>query len=271
MEVTFACEAAPTHLFPELARRIGGGMERFFLWQTTEEYLEEYFKPVPGGFAYMRQHGVWLDPKKAPNYRPYERHLTAAELEGSTTDTTTGIIYKGEDPATKQHVSLLLSETLQVDPLARDLERLGDLLQRLAVRFSHVGVFTEPELGLFYGLTPTARLLRLHADVAGIYRRWSSDVTARTQPGVWAPHGTLATGVDPSRLSEAIAAASTLTLPWAVPQLRLAIVRFDQECVELLHVLPWQGAPPRRRASPVRRVRGAWHPSSRDHMDERSP
>jgi anaerobic selenocysteine-containing dehydrogenase len=89
-------------IFPELARRIGGGMERYFPWQTTEEYLEAYFTPVPGGLAHMRQHGVWMDPQKAPNYRPYARALTATELDGSTTDPATGIVYKGEDPATKQ-------------------------------------------------------------------------------------------------------------------------------------------------------------------------
>jgi thiosulfate reductase / polysulfide reductase chain A len=89
-------------IFPELARRIGSGMEEYFPWKTTEAYLEAYFKPVPGGLAYMRQHGVWMDPQKAPNYRPYERALTAAELDGSTTDPATGIIYKGEDAATKQ-------------------------------------------------------------------------------------------------------------------------------------------------------------------------
>jgi hypothetical protein len=89
-------------------------------------------------------------------------------------------------------------------------------------------VFTEPELVLFYGLTPTDRLLRVHADVERIYRRWSSaiTITTRTQSGVWVPHCTLATRVDASRLSDVIAAAATLTLPWVVTQVRLAVVQF---------------------------------------------
>jgi 2'-5' RNA ligase len=149
-------------------------------------------------------------------------------------------------PGCLPHVSLILSETLHVDDLARDLEGLGHSPRRLEVRLSHVGMFTEPELVLFYGLTPTDQLLRVHADVARIYRRWSSAITARTQPGVWVPHCTLATRVDASRLSDAIAAAATLTLPWVATQVQLAMVQFDQVGVELLRIFPWQGSPVRR-------------------------
>ena len=102
-----------------------------------------------------------------------------------------------------------------------------------------MGVFTEPEIVLFYGLTPTDRLLRLHADVERIYRRWSSAISARSQSGVWVPHCTLAGRLDAGRLSEAIAAVATLTLPWVANQVRLAIVQFDQARVELLRVFPW--------------------------------
>jgi thiosulfate reductase / polysulfide reductase chain A len=87
-------------IFPELARRIGGGMERYFPWKTVEEYLEQYFRPVPGGLAYMREHGVWVDPKKKKNYAPYARELSAEELTESTSDPKSGVIYRGVDPDT---------------------------------------------------------------------------------------------------------------------------------------------------------------------------
>jgi hypothetical protein len=157
-------------------------------------------------------------------------------------------------PGCLPHVSLLLSETLRVDDLARDLEGLGAFPRCLEVRFSHVGVFTEPELVLYYGLTPTDRLLHLHADVARLYRRWSSTITARTQCGMWVPHCTLAMRVDARRFADAIAAAATLPLPWMATQMRLAIVQFDQSRVDLLRVFPWQGAPVRRRRAPGRRL-----------------
>lgn len=93
-------------IFPELARRIGGGMEKYFPWSSTEEYLTEYFKPVPGGFDHMREHGVWVDPTKKPNYLPYEQPLESAELEGSTTDPSTGGVYLGVEPKTGKPKSI---------------------------------------------------------------------------------------------------------------------------------------------------------------------
>jgi hypothetical protein len=55
---------------------------------------------------------------------------------------------------------------------------------------------------------------------------------------VWVPHCTLAGRLEASRVSEAIAAAATLTLPWEANEVRLAIVQFDQLRVELLKVFP---------------------------------
>ena len=142
-------------------------------------------------------------------------------------------------PGCLPHVSLTLSERLYVDDLAREIERFEPSLSRLEVRFSYVGVFTEPEIVLFYGLTPTDGLLRLHADVERIYCRWGSPIIERSHSGIWVPHCTLAGRLDPRRCSEAIAAAARLTLPWVANQVRLAIVQFDQARVELLRVFPW--------------------------------
>src|SRR5262245_23142453 len=77
-------------------------------------------------------------------------------------------------PGCIPHVSLILSEALRVDDLARHLEALELCLSQLELRFSYVGLFTEPETVLFYGVTPTDRLLRLHAKVERTYRRWGS-------------------------------------------------------------------------------------------------
>ncbi|MCC7072202.1 MAG: molybdopterin-dependent oxidoreductase [Deltaproteobacteria bacterium] len=93
-------------IFPELARRIGGGMEQYFPWASVEEYLEQRYASVPGGFAFMRQHGAWIDPAKKPNYQPYERPLDAEELAGSSTDPQSGVITKGEDPKTKKPAAI---------------------------------------------------------------------------------------------------------------------------------------------------------------------
>jgi thiosulfate reductase / polysulfide reductase chain A len=93
-------------IFPELARRIGGGMEKYYPWKSTEEYLAAHYKNVPGGLEYMKKNGAWLDPTKKKNYVPYLKQLTDKDLEGSATDPVTGIITKGEDEKTKKPIAI---------------------------------------------------------------------------------------------------------------------------------------------------------------------
>lgn len=168
-----------------------------------------------------------------------EAHIRAVWNRLAGQGCTTPLVRPGCLP----HVSLVLSETLCVDGLARDLEAFGSYSLPLEVHISIVGMFTEPELVLFYGLTPTDRLLGLHATVERIYRRWSATIITRTQSGVWVPHCTLATRVGAHQVSAAIATAVTLPLPRVALPAGLAIVQFDQAHVELLHAIRWQTSP----------------------------
>jgi len=60
----------------ELAGRIKGGMEQYFNFKSVEEYLKGRIARVSGlasagGLDYLKQHGVWYDPKSKPNYGSY--------------------------------------------------------------------------------------------------------------------------------------------------------------------------------------------------------
>lgn len=60
----------------QLANRIKGGMEQYFAFKSVEEYLKARIANIPGlaqagGLEYLRQHGVWYDPKTRPNYGAY--------------------------------------------------------------------------------------------------------------------------------------------------------------------------------------------------------
>ena len=176
--------------------------------------------------------GLVFDPETESRIR--EVWATLARL-GCTTPLTR--------PGCLPHMSLILSETLCVDDLAHDLGAVGRCLRPLEVQISTVGIFTEPELVLFYGFTPTDRLLRLHATVEQIYGRCSSTIIPRTQSGVWVPHCTLATQLGPHQAAAAIATAVTLPLPRVALPVGLAIVEFDQAHVALLQVIPWQTSP----------------------------
>jgi anaerobic selenocysteine-containing dehydrogenase len=66
-----------TDIVIELANRVGGGMEEYFRFGTTENYLETVLFQIEklqdvGGLDYLMEHGVWLDPDSKPDYMAYK-------------------------------------------------------------------------------------------------------------------------------------------------------------------------------------------------------
>lgn len=87
--------------FPDLAKRIGGGMEKAYDYGTTEDYMREWASNVPenpktgkAGLDRLMEEGVWEDTTREPFYEPYAKELTAEDLADSETDETTGVITK---------------------------------------------------------------------------------------------------------------------------------------------------------------------------------
>ena len=85
-------------IFPELAKRIGGGMEEWYK-ESQEEYMEAWASTVPknpktgkAGLARLLDEGAWEDETREPFYEPHLKPLTESELEGTKVDETTGII-----------------------------------------------------------------------------------------------------------------------------------------------------------------------------------
>ncbi len=87
-------------IFPELAKRIGGGMDEWYK-ETELEYMEKWASTVPknsqtgkAGLERLMEEGVWEDSTREPFYEPFLKSVSEADLEGSTTDPETGIISK---------------------------------------------------------------------------------------------------------------------------------------------------------------------------------
>ena len=87
--------------FPQLARRIGGGMEQWYQEKTVEEYIRKWAANVPenaetgkSGLDRLLDEGAWEDPTRAPFYEPYNIALTDAEMDEATVDEATGVIMK---------------------------------------------------------------------------------------------------------------------------------------------------------------------------------
>lgn len=77
--------------FPELARRIGGGMEQWYE-EDVEEYMKQWAANVPenpetgkSGLERLLEEGAW-ESDQEPFYEPYNQELGPEDLEGSETD-----------------------------------------------------------------------------------------------------------------------------------------------------------------------------------------
>ncbi len=78
--------------FPELARRIGGGMEQWYPEQDVREYMEKWAENVPnnpetgkGGLQRLLEEGAW-ESDQEPFYEPYKTPLADADLADTKVD-----------------------------------------------------------------------------------------------------------------------------------------------------------------------------------------
>jgi anaerobic selenocysteine-containing dehydrogenase len=73
----FAKSVPISDIFIELAHRIGGGLPRYFKFNSTEEYIKKVASGIEklekgGGFKSLKENGVWFDNNAKPRYRSYE-------------------------------------------------------------------------------------------------------------------------------------------------------------------------------------------------------
>lgn len=87
-------------IFPELGRRIGGGMEEWFpADMSVEDYMIHWTKDVPYNAAVyespmemLEDVGAYEDPNQPQFYEPYMQPLSAEAMEGATVEEGTGVI-----------------------------------------------------------------------------------------------------------------------------------------------------------------------------------
>jgi len=85
--------------FPDLARRIGGGMEEWYPEKDVREYMETWAANVPenpetgkSGLDRLLDEGAW-EAEREPFYEPYNVAVTEEEMDGTEVDDE-GIITK---------------------------------------------------------------------------------------------------------------------------------------------------------------------------------
>lgn len=87
-------------IFPELARRIGRGMEPWYpADQSTEDYMRESVRTVPvdqskykDSWDYFDKVNAWEDPDLATYHEPFLAPLTDEQMTGAAIDPDTGVI-----------------------------------------------------------------------------------------------------------------------------------------------------------------------------------
>jgi len=87
--------------FPQLAKRIGGGMEKWYEYGSQEDFMREWAKDIPentetgkSGLDRLLDEGAWENPEREPFYEPYKREVSEELLADSVVDEETGIVMK---------------------------------------------------------------------------------------------------------------------------------------------------------------------------------
>jgi thiosulfate reductase/polysulfide reductase chain A len=70
----------------DLARKIGGGMEEYFDFESEEQFYKDWFKNLPISWEEFKKRGIYYDENRPLDYQLYERPLSEKELAGSTVE-----------------------------------------------------------------------------------------------------------------------------------------------------------------------------------------
>ena len=109
--------------------------------------------------------------------------------------------------AARPHVSVCSCPSLDEDAFGRALAALAADTPPLSIEFASVTSFASAEGVVFLAPVVTADLLALHVRLVEAMRQSGATVPDLYQPGRWVPHCTLAQGLPPELVSQAVAVA----------------------------------------------------------------
>ena len=153
-----------------------------------------------------------LDPTAAGVVRSLWRELEEAGI--------TYVARAGAGP----HVSLGIWDALDCDGADAELTRFAAETAPIPLTVPSVGLF--PGVGVFLAPTVTAELLELHASFHRRFGPLGQAPWDHYRPGVWVPHCTLATDLEPDQFDRALAIAGRAPLPLQCRLVEIGIVEF---------------------------------------------
>lgn len=92
----------------DLARRIGGGMEKYFDFEDVEEHYRAWYRNLPVSWETFKRHGIWTDPGRPKDYELYERPVPEDELDGAEIDPESGVIRRPSENGEGEAVGIMM-------------------------------------------------------------------------------------------------------------------------------------------------------------------
>ena len=113
----------------------------------------------------------------------------------------------------RPHVSLGVCDGLDVDGLSSGLSRYAETLLPFTFTLSSIGIFPTEEGVMFFGVTVTQELLKVHEAFYPIFERFAKEKREYYRVGSWVPHCTLADGLSDRQMAEAAIICQNTSLP----------------------------------------------------------
>ncbi len=138
------------------------------------------------------------------------------------------------DLGIRPHITLTSGEQIDQDALEPALATFAASTYPFRLTLSSVGLFATGEGVLFFGVTVSRALLELHAEYSRVFGRYVRQENTYYRLGAWTPHCTLAMGLQPQQVGEAVAIALRAPLPLHGNVAEIALVRVPYGPVETL-------------------------------------
>jgi len=134
----------------------------------------------------------------------------------------------------RPHVTLTSGDHIDQGALEPALATFAASMHPFRLTLSSVGLFATGEGVLFFGATVSRALLELHAEYSRVFGRAVRQANTYYRLGAWVPHCTLAMGLRPEQVGEAVAIALRAPLPLHGNVAEMALVRVPEGPVETL-------------------------------------
>jgi 2'-5' RNA ligase len=136
-----------------------------------------------------------------------------------------GVDRSMHDAGIRPHITLADSDHVDQAALEAATEHFAASLLPFRLTLSSIGLFATAEGVLFYGVTMSRGLLEAHAEYSRIFAYHARQPNAYYRLGAWVPHCTLAIGLEPERVGEAIDIAARAPLPIHGSVHEMALIR----------------------------------------------